>query len=118
MPALAEDRHNRIVQSPSGPYIVRCRPRGAELRDAVDQPEILNWLTAWPGVLGLLGLLLHWTIYRRQWVVTAGVPSAVGRPTGSHVVFVGRRDEAKRRFEALLAELKQGNSPGDVNPSR
>lgn len=109
MPPLAEDRHNRVVQSPSGAYVVRCLPRGAELRDAVDQPEVLNWLSAWPGVLGLLGLLLHWTVYRRRWVVTVGLPSATGRSSRTEVVFVGNRDEAERRFEELVADLKRDN---------
>lgn len=109
MPPLAEDRYNRIVQTPSGMYVVRCRPRGAELRDAIDQPEILNWLSVWPGVLGLLGLLLHWTVYRRRWVVTAALPTVSRRSRNTAVIFIGGRADAECRFEEFVNDLKRDN---------
>lgn len=100
-----QDRFNRVVSSGAGSVRVTCRPRGSELRDLTDGADGLNWLTPWFGVLGLVGWLLHLTVFHRTWVVSARpvVPGEQGIRLDDL-----RRAEAERTYAALVRHLESG----------
>lgn len=86
---------------------MRCRPRGSELRDLTDHADAVNWFTAWTGLVGLLGWLLHLTVFRRRWWVSAepiepSVATAVLRVDGL------RKSEAEATFADLVGWVEQG----------
>ncbi|KAB2811855.1 hypothetical protein F9L07_08415 [Pimelobacter simplex] len=71
--------HEQVVRTAAGVVRVRCEPRGAELRDLTAHGSVrwVQWFSAVPGLLSLVGLVLHHTRYRRGWRV-------VGQEDGPH----------------------------------
>ncbi|GAA1102935.1 hypothetical protein GCM10009668_21980 [Nocardioides dubius] len=88
---------------------VWCRPRGAALRDVTDPDGVrwVHWFTAVPGVVSLVGLVLHHTIYRRQWEVLA-VPTSPSVP--ARCLVAGSQGDAEAWVAELVAWLRSGHS--------
>ncbi|GAA1504010.1 hypothetical protein [Nocardioides humi] len=104
---------NRVVVTADGTARVSCRPRGSELRDLTDAESVrwVHWFSALPGLLSLVGLLLHHTAYRRAWRVTVE-PAA---SSGSAIQVGGDLDKVRsmRVFAELVDWLESGRHVDD-----
>lgn len=105
----SRDYFDQSVASADGQVRVRCRPRGAELRDLFKDNglSVVTWFSAWPGVLSLVGWLLNVTVYKRAWLVTAEPAGAVGQSWRHEAL---NREQAEAVFVALIGWLKEGHA--------
>lgn len=91
---------------------VWCRPRGAALRDVTDPDGVrwVHWFSAVPGLLSLLGFVLHHTVYRRQWEVLAApvAPDMSGR-----CLVAASQAEAEAWLAEIVAWLQAGRALAD-----
>lgn len=88
-------------------FRVRCRPRGSELRDLTEDPSVqwVQWFSVLPGVLSLLGLVLHHTAFRSKWFVTADPRDPV---VGLPVRIDGlTKKQALATFDDLVAAISR-----------
>ena len=59
-----------VVHDPDGrPLLVQALPKGGLKNLAVPSRGPVPWMTALPGELGLLGLLINKLVYRGRWTV-------------------------------------------------
>ncbi|MFS3127353.1 hypothetical protein ACLM5J_03005 [Nocardioides sp. Bht2] len=93
----------------TGAFHAVCRPRGAVLRDLTDPDSVrwVQWFTAIPGVLGIVGLVLHWTVYRGAWELLI-------RPVGTPDVpwryrLHGSRNHCEERLRNFAVWMESGS---------
>lgn len=94
-----------IVHGGSRIFRVRCRPTGSVLRDVTQDPAVrwVQWFSVLPGVLSLVGLLLHHTVFGSKWIVTAEPQ----HPTIAEPIRIKglRKKEALRVFDDLVGAI-------------
>jgi hypothetical protein len=108
---LIEDR--RFVTTPDGrELLVICAPKGAlDLGPDQDWPEPLNWVTVWPGVLGIAGWFRNRFVFHSTWQVDVWQRGGRGQQHARlSTEDVPGKYAAADRVKALAAELA-GTSP-------
>lgn len=99
-----------IVRGGTQSFRVCCSPKGGELRDLTQDDSVrwVQWFSAAPGMLSLLGLLLHHTVYRSEWSVTVEPQgSTIGNPFRVDGL---RKKDALQMFDALVVAIGRGES--------
>lgn len=110
-----QSRFDEVVRAGDAAVRVRCRPRGSELRDLTDGIDAINWFSAVPGLLGLIGLALHCTVFRLRWFVE--VQPLV--PRGERIRRAGlKRREAERMYAELTAWIEDGQPASEFDGLR
>lgn len=103
---------DRVVRSGGTTIRVRLRPRGSELRDLTEGVGVVTWVSALPGLLSILGWVLHHTVYRRQWLVTA-TPDVARDGMRALRLEPGRKREAEQVYLRLVDWLADGHELDD-----
>jgi hypothetical protein len=106
---LQQDYYNRLISSADGPVWVRLRPRGSTLRDLTRGVEIVHWFSMIPGVLSIVGWILHHTAFRSQWLVTVEPAPPVDNAPPVQVASLRKR-VAERVFLRLDDWLRDGHA--------
>lgn len=103
-----QDYFNRRVVVDDAAVWVTLRPRGSELRDLTKGVEVVHWFSALPGVVSIVGWVLHHTVYRSRWLVDAD-PVLRLEPMPKRA--------AERAFLDLLDWLQNGRPPAEFVPT-
>lgn len=100
-----QNRMDLIARGGARSFRVRCLPKGSELRDltADDSVRWVQWFSAAPGILSLIGLLLHHTVFRSKWTVTAE-PQYPDYGSPIRIDGLAKKD-ALRVFDDLVAAI-------------
>jgi hypothetical protein len=109
----------RFLTSGGDAVRVTLRPRGSELRDLVDRRAWVTWASLLPGLISIIGWVLHHTAYRSRWLVTVepADPTAWRSPsTHLRLAPMGKRD-ADRAFLALVDWIDDGRPLQDFSPT-
>lgn len=80
------------------------------LRDLTEDDSVrwVQWFSVLPGILSLVGLLLHHTVFRSKWIVTAEPQGLTG---GDQIRIDGLgKKEALRVFDELVAAIGRNES--------
>jgi hypothetical protein len=106
------DYYNRLIRNEGGVVQLRLRPRGSQFRDLTEQVRFVQWFTAWPGIISIIGWLLHHTVYRSRWIVSV---APADDQLASPVVQVASlpKREAERVFLRLADWLYDGHALAD-----
>ena len=98
-----------LVTSPTGDhYLVSGSPKGG-LKKATPTAGVVTWVSALPGLLGILGLLTNKLIFRGRWVVQVEPVALDG--TARRAIWsktVGSLTEANALVPGLAARLRNG----------
>lgn len=98
------------VRDGSRSFRVWCRPRGSELRDLTADPSVrwVQWFSALPGVLSLVGLILHHTVYKSAWIITV---EPLGTTIAESIRIDGlRKKDALSTLDEMVAAIAGGES--------
>lgn len=104
--AFERDHFERVICVGGSAIRLRCRPRGSELCDLVGGPRSTTPIILLRAVLRAVGWLLHVSIFRCRWSVSA---DSVGPPSTSTRLLRLRgltEHEAKQTFAALTRSLE------------
>jgi hypothetical protein len=103
----------------SGDAIVRVRrrPRASELRDVTQGVDIVNWFSILPGLISIVGWVLHRTAFRSRWIVSAGLDDPADDASSLQLDPMPKR-EAKRTFLRLLEWTEDGHELQDFQAQR
>jgi hypothetical protein len=103
------DYYNRLIRSDGAIVNLSLRPRGSQLRDLSDDVRFVQWFTAWPGVISIVGWMLHHTVFRSRWIVSVG-PANDQLPMPVVQVASLPKREAERVFLRLADWLHDGHA--------
>jgi len=107
-----QDYFNRLVRNEGGNVWVRLRPRGSEFRDLTKGIEIVHWFSVLPGLISILGWVLHHTVFRSRWVVSVA-PDDPASAAPSVQLEPLRKRKAERLFLRLIDWVQDGHAPDD-----
>lgn len=108
-------RFDLVVNSYDGPVRVRCRPRGSSFRDVTDRVDAINYFTEITGLLGVVGWVLHRTVFLSKWFVTAEFTTPAA---SASVRFDGlSKSRAQDVFQRLIEWLEADRSMREFDPA-
>lgn len=108
------DYYNRLIHHRGLILNVRLRPRGSQLRDLTDQARFVQWFTMLPGIISIVGWVLHHTVFRSRWIVSVGPADDQLFAPPAEVASLPKRD-AERAFLRLADWLHEGHAIDDFS---